>query len=299
MTKHFLAALIIVGLAGCAQLPSQAHKDVTLESIQHLIDQRQPHLQEQFDKAMESCGGQLQGQLTAQNQQLEELSKQLQALNNANPSFTNALCPPTTPANQYEGKMVVGSVEWVYLVQPQHHYKARVDSGATTSSIHAKNITRFERNGKKWVSFELQDEDKSTTQKLESPLVRNVAIRQASAEEPEHRAVVKLTIVLGNMQHESEFTLTDRTQMDYSVLLGRTFLQDIALIDVGRSMIQPKFEPSSLIPKEEPLESKSAEAETVKKVVKETPKVDDVQEKSVGPEHSKDNNEPIKTTPLE
>lgn len=244
MAKIVVIILAIAGMVGCTQLPSKAHQEVTLEGIAQLINNRQPRAQDQLEEIAQVCGQQLGVQLEGQSQQLEALTKQLQTLNNATPSFANSMCPPVKAAAQYEGKMVVGSVEWVYILQPRHHYKARVDSGATTSSIHAKNIVRFERNGKKWVSFELQDDEKNGTQKLEAPLVRNVAIRQAAADELEHRPVVKLTIVLGNMQHESDFTLTDRTQMDFSVLLGRTFLQDIALIDVGRAMIQPKFEPN-------------------------------------------------------
>src|SRR5690606_8163018 len=43
-------------------------------------------------------------------------------------------------------------------------------------------------------------------------------------------------------QQEAEFTLTDRSQMSYPMLLGRSFLQDVALIDVGKEFTQPKFE---------------------------------------------------------
>lgn len=239
----FGLVFLMLGLTGCAQWPSPEHQEVTLEAIQTLIDQRQPHSKMQIDELAYACTEYTQTQLDVLEQQVVGLTKQLQIMNNATPSFTNSMCPPVKAAAQYESKMVVGSVEWVYLLQPKEHYQARVDSGATTSSIHARNITRFERNGKKWVSFELQNEEKNSTHKLEAPLVRSVAIRQASSAEPDHRPVVKLTVVLGGMQHESEFTLTDRAQMDYSVLLGRTFLQDIALIDVGRTMIQPKFEP--------------------------------------------------------
>lgn len=252
--KALLCVLIfsVLGLSGCAQWPSPEHQAVTLESIQKLIDERQPHSKVELDELAYACTEYTQAQLDVQGQQLAELTKQMQMMSNANPSFSNSMCPPVKSAAEYEGKMVVGSVEWVYLLEPREHYKARVDSGATTSSIHAKNVTRFERNGKKWVSFELQDDDKSVSHKLEAPLVRTVSIRQASSDESEHRPVVKLTIVLGSMQHESEFTLNDREKMDYSVLLGRTFLQDIALIDVGRTMIQPKFEPVERTEAEKP-----------------------------------------------
>lgn len=243
MAKPIFIMLAIGWLVGCAQLPSQAHQEVTLEAIQQLINERQPHSQSQLNQVAKACGEQLQQQVDQQSQQLKDLTKQLKLLNSANPSFAQSMCPPAQSNAQYDGKMVVGSLEWVYILQPRHHYKARVDSGATTSSIHAINISRFERDGKKWVSFELQDEDRTKTQKIEAPVVRTASIRQASTEEIIHRPVVRLTLILGNVQQATDFTLTDRGHMDYSVLLGRTFLQDIALIDVGRTMIQPKFEP--------------------------------------------------------
>src|SRR5690554_7836235 len=101
----------------------------------------------------------------------------------------------------------------MYLPAIGHHYQARIDSGATTSSIHADNILRFERDGKKWVRFEIREDDDSEPIEVETPLTRTVLIRQASAEEPERRSVVTLTVNLGGLQQDSEFTLTDRSKM--------------------------------------------------------------------------------------
>lgn len=251
--KALILIMFLTSLAGCAQWPSPAHRDVTLESIQQLLDQqKQAEDKLNIGELAYACTAYTQSQLDMQEIRLDELVKQVQLMNNANPTFANSFCPPVQTASQYEGKMIVGSVEWVYISQPKFYYKARVDSGASTSSIHAKNITRFERNGKKWVRFELPNDDKTASQTIEAPLVRSVAIRQASQTEAEQRPVVRLTVILGSMQHESEFTLTDREKMDYPVLIGRTFLRDIALIDVGRSMIQPKFEPIERTPAKQP-----------------------------------------------
>src|SRR5690606_26507194 len=81
---------------------------------------------------------------------------------------------------------------------------------------------------------------------IEAPVVRNVRIRQASADDVERRPVVQLTINLGSgLQQDAEFTLTDRSQMTYPILLGREFLRDIVLIDVGRKNVQPRFQPGA------------------------------------------------------
>lgn len=184
--------------------------------------------------------------LDQQAKQLASINKQLVVLSAANPSFANISCPATTPAEQYDGRIIVGALEWIYLPIATQHYQARIDSGAKTSSLHAENILNFERDGKKWVRFDLQEDEDSEPIEVEAPLTRTALIRQASADETERRAVVTLTVNLGPLQQDIEFTLTNREKMSYSVLLGRNFLQDVTLVDVGRNMIQPKFLPESV-----------------------------------------------------
>ncbi|MEH6561765.1 MAG: RimK/LysX family protein, partial [Marinobacter sp.] len=58
-------------------------------------------------------------------------------------------------ADRLKGKVVVGEVENFYLAGPELVYKARIDSGAETSSIDARKITRFERDGSNWVRFDV------------------------------------------------------------------------------------------------------------------------------------------------
>lgn len=236
-------------LSGCAHWPGPEHRAVTLDGIQQLLQQQAAQQPQPLAVPVSSpteCAGLagVEDQLEAQHLQISHLSKQVQNLTAATPAFVNSSCPPDTPAAYYEGKLVVGSTEWIYLTPPGHHYQARVDSGATTSSLSAQDITRFERNGKRWVSFKLQHDDEAEPLQIEAPLVRNVRIRQASADEVERRPVVQLTINLGSgLQQDAEFTLTDRSQMTYPILLGREFLRDIVLIDVGRKNVQPKFQP--------------------------------------------------------
>ena len=239
-TRFGIVALTLA-VGGCTHWPSAEHRAVTLDSIQELLDERGTQTTQVTQSG--SCDVKLNKQLIEQGELLSKLTKQMQMLSSANPTFTNSMCPPaTSPAMEYQDKMVVGSVEWVYMPVSGHHYKARVDSGATTSSIHATNIERFERNGNKWVRFELKDDERVEQHVVEAPLMRIASVKQASTAEPILRPVVKLSIALGAAIHESEFTLTDRSQMEFTVLLGRTFLQDLALIDVGRTMIQPKYQ---------------------------------------------------------
>ncbi|MDF4535811.1 ATP-dependent zinc protease, partial [Vibrio parahaemolyticus] len=118
-------------------------------------------------------------------------------------------------------------------------FKARIDTGATTSSISAVDIVPFERGGQDWVKFRIEH-DNIRSEELSLPVERWVRIRQSSAEEAQRRAVVVAWIQIGDLKEQTEFTLTDRTHLTYPLLLGRSFFKDVAVVDVSRHYIQPK-----------------------------------------------------------
>jgi len=152
-------------------------------------------------------------------------------------------CPPpvaVTDSKNLGNKIVVGKDEWLWIESVNRVYEARIDTGAKTSSISALDITPFEKDGKRWVRFRLAPDDSDDSFEIEAPLVRYVKIRQASSNELDRRPVASLTVRLGKMTEVAEFTLTDRTQMSYPILLGREFLRDVAIVDVARENIQPK-----------------------------------------------------------
>ncbi|MEH6576734.1 MAG: RimK/LysX family protein [Amphritea sp.] len=133
-------------------------------------------------------------------------------------------------------KTVVGAVEWALIDfgSYQSISKARMDTGASTSSINARNITEFERNGKRWVRFTLADD-----QEVSLLLERYADIRQASAEK-DKRWVVKLGIKLGTISQVAEFTLKDRSHLNYNILVGRNLLRDLMVVDVARRYVLGK-----------------------------------------------------------
>jgi hypothetical protein len=156
-----------------------------------------------------------------------------------------AECPKpsaSTGGHNLGNKIVVGRVEWLWIEAINRVYEARVDTGATTSSISALDITPFEKDGKRWVRFKLAPDDGDESFEVEAPLVRYVRIRQASSDTLDRRPVAALTVRLGKMTEVAEFTLTDRTQMTYPILLGREFLRDVAVVDVAKDNVQPKPE---------------------------------------------------------
>ncbi|MDN6320662.1 MAG: RimK/LysX family protein [Marinobacter sp.] len=137
-------------------------------------------------------------------------------------------------ADRLNGKVVIGEVEDFYLAGPGLIYKARIDSGAETSSIDARNVTRFERDGSNWVRFDVPVPDSEEFTTLEKEISRRVKVIQASTNEAERRVVVELQFTIGDHQQVAEFTLADRSNLTYQVLIGRNVLRDVMLIDVGK-----------------------------------------------------------------
>ena len=142
---------------------------------------------------------------------------------------------PVCPAAQLDGKLVLGAVEYVKITPPGIIYQARIDTGAEGTSIHAANIVRFERDGEKWVKFDLDNQDgKSIT--LERQILRTVKV-QAPRGEGERRPVVMMGVTLGSLSQQLEMSLDDRSKMSQRVLIGRNFLHNNAIVDVGQKFI--------------------------------------------------------------
>lgn len=167
--------------------------------------------------------------------QIEQLSKLLE------PGFVRS---HSTEVVKEDGKMLLGQYEWVHLPAQELVLPARIDSGANTSSLHAVNLQQFERDGKTWVRFETHYQPKKDQPafkvEVEAPLVRKVNVTQASGSET--RPVITLPIQLGTLTQQVEFTLTDRGNLTFPVLLGRRFFMDIAVIDVSKTYVQGKPE---------------------------------------------------------
>lgn len=113
--------------------------------------------------------------------------------------------------------------------------KMKLDTGALTSSIDARSIRYFKREGKPWVSFDLNLTDAKTQRHvishLERPVERSVTIRGAGGEE--QRPTVTLAVCVGNQVYQEWFTLRDRSEMIYPVLLGRRLLEQLGPVDAS------------------------------------------------------------------
>lgn len=134
-------------------------------------------------------------------------------------------------------KKIIGSEEWCALPEMAlPAIKARVDSGAKTSSIHAFNIHTFRRSGEMWVSFEIHpiQGNRRTLIRCERPVVGRRSVKSSTGIS-EKRYVISTPITLGENTWDIELTLANRDSMGYRMLLGREAMTDRLLIDPSTS----------------------------------------------------------------
>ena len=132
-----------------------------------------------------------------------------------------------------ESKQIAGWVERITLLPGREIVLAKLDTGAKTSSIHAEDIERFEREGEAWVRYTLVlKSSKSEVHHLsrESRIVRRVYIKDHE-KGPDARPVVDLEFCMDGRRHSAHFSLVDRSAFLYSVLLGREFLAGSYVVD--------------------------------------------------------------------
>lgn len=135
--------------------------------------------------------------------------------------------------NLANNKIIIGSDEWcAFPALSIPAVKARVDSGAKTSSLHAVNIKKFKRDGEHWVKFDVHPLQKNRKTKVhcEAQIVDQRVIKSSSGDK-EKRPVIRTQLSLGEHTWEVEVTLTDRDSMGYRMLLGREAMMGRVLID--------------------------------------------------------------------
>lgn len=164
-----------------------------------------------------------------------------------------ALAEPA-PKDEPPVPETLGFVEWVVMNDTGLRLKARLDTGAKTSSLHAVNVEEFQQDDQKWVKFQIpladhkdhpvDDESNINHEEiileLERPVERTVLIKRKGAPS-QRRYVVMMDFCIAGTNHQTQFSLTDRGNFSYPVLLGRRFMRDDnILIDSADSFIADK-----------------------------------------------------------
>ena len=115
--------------------------------------------------------------------------------------------------------------------------KAKVDTGARTSALHAVDLDVFHRDGSTWVSFAYQHEDGSVGALNEAPVLEFREVTNSGGQS-ESRPVIQTPLKLGTVYKLVELTLTQRDNMAYRMLLGRTTLSADFVVAPSESFVQ-------------------------------------------------------------
>jgi len=126
-------------------------------------------------------------------------------------------------------KQVIGWLENVKVDNSDFQLKAKIDTGATTSSLNAKVIKTYIKDNEDWLRFSVTNKDDQNVM-LERKVERYVKIKRKSAKSVE-RPVIKLGVCIENVYRELEVNLANRNNFEYHMLIGRNFLQGYFLVD--------------------------------------------------------------------
>ncbi|HRG18928.1 MAG TPA: 30S ribosomal protein S6--L-glutamate ligase [Flavobacterium lutivivi] len=145
-----------------------------------------------------------------------------------------------------QSKIILGSEEWCSLPElgiPA--IKARVDSGAKTSALHAVNIAPFIKDGENWVRFDINpiQKNEKTIIHCEAKLIDKRIVKSSSGYR-EQRFVIQTQLEIGNEIWAIEMTLTNRDSMGFRMLLGREAMSGRTLVDPEEKYVlgQPSIE---------------------------------------------------------
>ncbi len=133
-----------------------------------------------------------------------------------------------------------GWVEKVSILPWDVEVKAKLDTGALTSSLHAEDIKYFERDDEDWVRFTIDLENERdgevVSERIERPVYRKLLLSGAGGED--RRPAVLMKVCIGGTIYEEQFSLENRDDLIYPVLLGRRTIQHMGEIDVTRTFLQ-------------------------------------------------------------
>lgn len=136
-------------------------------------------------------------------------------------------------------KEIIGWVEKARIMPGDALIKAKIDTGAMSSSMHCDCSSEFLRDGERWVKFSITDLDGKQVS-VEKKVVRTVKVKRHFGD-MQKRDVVRMGICIGDQYEEAEVSLIDRSGFNYDLLIGRAYLIDKFVVDPSQQFtVKPR-----------------------------------------------------------
>jgi len=248
MLKQIICITLLSTLAGCAltKEPVSALGPVPIDAA--VLDASLSHYQQDVIAAIDANTLVQTAELTALSEQIKALKSQVaKQSHNSTPAKVVIPTQAQCPISPLGDKFLLGAVEYVYIEEIKATFKTRIDTGAESSSLDAHNIVLFERDSKQWVRFDVSiDSTKAPARTFESKVAGFVRIKQEADGKSDRRPVILAHLQIGDYKAETELNLVNRSHLEFPLLLGRKFMQDIAVVDVAQTYIHGKKKPAQI-----------------------------------------------------
>ncbi len=248
-----LLIITLITLSGCKTLGNQPTVDSHLQQQNHNLKKKLTEyiarenalvIRETAISDREKEIVDLYAELVKERKALAESKASQLAFEKNN--ATNQKIQQTIPKKKTQqtldnNRIILGEIENIYLDPPGMEFKARIDTGAQTSSLNAIDKVEFERDGKPFVTFHIADPNSGELIELTRRIRGHVSIKQHK-KKSQRRPVVRIRVKLGDIDEQTDFTLVDRSKFSNQVLIGRNLLKDLAVVDVSKKFVAPSID---------------------------------------------------------